>query len=64
MKLAPELLMHDVKICINPDCGLVVLNKAWKETHSRVCDLGLVKITAACFKKKFLQNKQVIYMDI
>jgi len=64
LKLDTSLITHDVKICINPDCGVVVLNKNWKETSCRDCEMRLVKINAKCFKTKFLKNKQIIYLEI
>lgn len=50
------------KVCINPDCGVVVLNQDWPETHCRDCDTLLVKINDKTFQKKFTTAKQAYYL--
>ncbi len=59
-----SLIEHHVKICVNDDCGVVVLNKDWKETSCRQCGTRIFKINAKTFKKKFINNKQIVYLDL
>jgi len=51
------------KICVNPDCGVVVLNHDWHEKHCRDCGTILVKINQRTFEKKFTGNRQAYYLE-
>lgn len=58
------IINHDVKLCMNEKCNVIVVNENWKEIYCRQCGSRTIKINAKTFNKKFKNYKQVLYFDL